>query len=104
ASDSGATSDAGCTGRHPLLDGSVRFCNGGDCYCSNPDSCLPQATAAKCCSVAVICGGVECRGNHPLVDGGARVCAPGACYCSANDACFPAASAATCCATTPTCY
>jgi hypothetical protein len=96
--------DAGCSRKHPLLDGGLRYCGAEDCYCSDPDSCFSVATAARCCNVAVVCGGVECKGTHPLVDASTRYCAPEHCYCSATDACLPAASAPACCKVTPQCY
>ncbi len=51
------TPDGGveCKGNHPLVDGSVRFCEPGVCYCAANDSCFPSAIAAICCN-APQCG------------------------------------------------
>jgi len=52
------TPDGGvtCEGRHPQVDGSARFCDAGDCYCSANDTCYPAAIAALCCGLAPQCG------------------------------------------------
>ena len=109
ASDGGGGDDGSvmCMGTHPLLDGARRYCETGDCFCADPDACHPEAVAAACCSVAVVCGdtdagapadaGPMCMGTHPLVEGMRRYCEPGACFCSNPDACFPAATASGCC-------
>lgn len=44
-----------CTGSHPLVDGSARFCGTGDCYCSSRDTCFASAIAAICCDVTPSC-------------------------------------------------
>lgn len=103
-----ANSDAAeCSGSHPLIDASARFCAEGQCRCLATDSCFPQTTAAKCCAGQLECftsdGGVECNGTHPIVDGGSRTCSQGVCYCSANDTCYPSATAFVCCSVSPTC-
>jgi len=51
----GADAGPGCMRTHPLLDGGARFCASGQCFCAAPDSCMPAATAAECCTVAVVC-------------------------------------------------
>ena len=43
-------------GTHPLVNGDVRSCNPGDCFCADPDACFPEASASSCCTVAVVCG------------------------------------------------
>lgn len=56
--DAAADADSGpvqCVFKHPLLDGGARFCEVGECYCADPDSCYPKATAQACCKVAVTC-------------------------------------------------
>lgn len=52
ATNGGGSEDAGgCTFKHPLVDGSARFCAAGDCYCkwNAGESCYPAALAAGCC-------------------------------------------------------
>lgn len=55
--DAGAADGGGviCTGTHPLLDGTRRYCEAGDCYCADPDACFPAEIAASCCGVDVVC-------------------------------------------------
>ncbi len=95
-----------CMPQHPVVANGQRFCNVGDCYCPNPglrgDSCLPAASAARCCEGRqVVCmfadAGVCPLGTHPLVEGARRFCAAGQCYCAAQDACRPVGTAASCC-------
>jgi hypothetical protein len=93
-----------CNGTHPLLDGERRYCEAGDCYCADPDSCFAQAVADACCAGAIVCGGetdagtpVVCNPTHPLLDGDRRYCEAGDCYCADPDACFNEAVASACC-------
>ena len=99
-----------CTGTHPILDGTRRYCEAGDCFCADPDNCFPSEIAASCCDVAVVCGdedagtspgsdggGVICTGTHPLLDAGRRYCEAGDCFCADPDNCFPAEIAEACC-------
>ncbi len=44
-----------CASTHPLVMGTRRYCEVGDCYCADPDACYPSAIASTCCSVAVVC-------------------------------------------------
>jgi hypothetical protein len=67
--DSGAPGDGGptdaapidaeaCMGAHPEVEGDMRFCLSGACYCRESDTmetCYPAAVAARCCSVDVVC-------------------------------------------------
>lgn len=120
ADDAGLGDDGGgviCTGTHPLLDGTRRYCEPGDCFCGDPDSCFPAAIAAACCSAAPTCGdadggtpppldgggGAICTGTHPLLDGSRRYCESGDCFCGDPDNCFPMEIASTCCSVTPVC-
>lgn len=53
ATDGGGSPDASqCTFKHPLVDGSARYCDMGDCYCkwSTGESCYSTATAPGCCA------------------------------------------------------
>lgn len=46
---------------HPLVEGDLRYCEAGNCYCGDfsvkpPfDLCYPEAIAAPCCPVEVVC-------------------------------------------------
>jgi hypothetical protein len=110
ATDAGSRPDGPiqCERSHPILDAGGRTCGAGSCYCRNPDSCLPAATAAFCCESKPVCasnGGVAgCTSSHPLVDAGARFCAPGFCRCNNTDACFPMSQIAGCCEGPQTCF
>src|SRR5262249_19081311 len=44
-----------CSRQHPAVDGSVRFCEPGGCYCASEDTCFPAANAATCCPEAPQC-------------------------------------------------
>lgn len=48
-----------CTGTHPRVEGTRRFCDPGFCYCGSMammvDACYPAASAAACCPVDVVC-------------------------------------------------
>jgi hypothetical protein len=44
-----------CTRQHPAVDGSVRFCETGRCYCAPADTCFPAAIAAVCCPTEPQC-------------------------------------------------
>lgn len=120
ASSDGGTSDAGaiCRGSHPIVVGTRRTCNAGDCYCATPENCFPAETAAACCPAPVVCAGsdagtvdagtadagVICRGSHPIVMGSRRYCDPGNCFCASPDSCFPTDTARACCPGAVTCY
>jgi hypothetical protein len=119
ASDTGGEAPDGssviCVREHPIVEGSRRYCNPGDCFCSDPDSCVPEDIAAACCEVPVVCGGdagardasaVICVGEHPRITGmgDLRWCDPGNCYCGSPDNCYPADTAAACCAVAVVCY
>lgn len=66
-SDSGtdASSSEGpppeCDGSHPLVDGDLRYCEMGNCYCGDfsvrPafDVCYAEDIAQPCCPVEVVC-------------------------------------------------
>ncbi len=114
ASDAMMGTDAGgseagaiCVGEHPLVMGTSRYCNPGDCFCADPDMCFPSDVAAACCNVPAVCdadGGtppdgsaVICTGTHPLVMGTRRYCNPGECFCATPDNCFPMDTASACC-------
>lgn len=120
--DTGPGVDAGptdaaviCVGEHPLVMGTRRYCNPGDCFCADPDSCFPSDIASACCTVPVVCddgdGGttgtdasaVICVGEHPLVMGTRRYCNPGDCFCATPDACFPMDVASACCTVAVVC-
>lgn len=57
----GTDVDAGspviCTGEHPNTTGmgSLRWCDPGNCFCADPDSCFPSDTADACCPGTVVC-------------------------------------------------
>lgn len=50
-----------CDGSHPLVDGDLRYCEAGDCYCGDfmvepPfDVCYAMDIAEACCPVDVVC-------------------------------------------------
>ncbi|MBL4685876.1 MAG: hypothetical protein JKY37_14875, partial [Nannocystaceae bacterium] len=50
-----------CGGTHPLVDGEIRSCEEGHCYCgdleADPplDACYAEVVAEVCCSVALEC-------------------------------------------------
>jgi hypothetical protein len=50
-----------CDGEHPLVDGELRYCEAGNCYCGDfsvepPfDVCYVEAIAEACCPVDVVC-------------------------------------------------
>lgn len=50
-----------CDGSHPLVDGDLRYCEEGHCYCGDfsvmpPfDVCYAMAIAEPCCPVEVVC-------------------------------------------------
>jgi hypothetical protein len=50
-----------CDGSHPLVDGDLRFCEAGNCYCGDfsvrpPfDVCYAMEIAEPCCPVEVVC-------------------------------------------------
>lgn len=44
-----------CRGTHPIVEGTRRYCEAGDCFCATPDACFPSEIAATCCSVDVVC-------------------------------------------------
>jgi hypothetical protein len=47
---------AQCVFMHPLVDGALRTCSPGACYCAGKDSCYPTAIAMGCCEGAqVVC-------------------------------------------------
>jgi hypothetical protein len=95
-----------CKGSHPNVEGSSRFCDKSDCYCTNPfDTCFPANIADQCCKEKPTCandagpGGVECKAELPIV-GPPRTCKPGYCLCSDGDsvdACYEASVAKACC-------
>lgn len=108
ASDAGTPADTGvvCGGRHPLVSGTRRYCESGDCYCSDSDACFASPVATACCRTGVVCASadagpvdsaVTCSARHPLVMGTRRYCESGDCYCSDPDACFAAGVATACC-------
>ncbi|MBO6934852.1 MAG: hypothetical protein JJ863_07750 [Deltaproteobacteria bacterium] len=96
-----------CSGEHPLVEGDRRYCEPGDCYCADVDTCFAAADAAGCCAGTPVCesdaDGGTCMGTHPLVDGDRRYCEAGDCYCGTPDNCYPAATAAACCMVDPVC-
>lgn len=100
-----------CNGAHPNVSGSLRYCDPGDCYCTDPfDTCFPAGQVATCCTGNVDCGGdagpdagpggVDCSGQHPII-GPPRTCSSGYCLCSDStvgiDSCYPQDVASTCC-------
>ena len=108
-----------CVREHPLVMGTRRYCNPGDCFCATPDSCVPEDIAAACCEVPVVCAGdggiapgdagpsVICVGEHPRFTGMGtlRYCDPGNCYCGGtSDICYPMDTAAACCSIAVVCY
>lgn len=103
-----------CVGEHPIVEGTRRFCNAGDCYCGTPESCFPADTADACCDVAVVCTApdtdagtaVICVGEHPNTTGMGtlRWCDPGNCFCADPDSCFPTDTADACCPGAVVCY
>jgi|GEM_PF-6136493 len=62
---SGESSSGGpgpaCTGSHPIVDGEMRYCERGDCYCADFEArpviefCFPADIAEPCCPVDVVC-------------------------------------------------
>jgi hypothetical protein len=48
-----------CMGSHPIVEGDVRYCDTGRCYCGDPtmslDACFPEPTADPCCPVDLEC-------------------------------------------------
>ncbi len=40
---------------HPNVNGTMRTCNAGFCYCPDDDGCYPDTVASSCCTVAVEC-------------------------------------------------
>jgi hypothetical protein len=60
----GASGDGGTGGGggmcpdpiHPNVNGTMRTCNAGFCYCADDDGCYPDAVASSCCAVTVACG------------------------------------------------
>lgn len=113
-----------CVGEHPIVMGTRRYCNPGDCFCADPDACYPMDVASACCTVPVVCEGTDggaggtdagpaadapsviCVGEHPNFTGMGtlRWCNPGNCYCSDVDTCYPMDVADACCAVTLVCY
>ena len=63
ASDTGSTGEPPpeCDGAHPIVEGDLRFCERGNCYCGvfdvEPpfDTCYPMDIAEPCCPVEVVC-------------------------------------------------
>lgn len=76
--ESGGSSDAGssesgtaagssdgptpeCTGSHPIVEGEMRYCEEGNCYCNDTvspvpsESCFPEDIADACCAVELVC-------------------------------------------------
>lgn len=45
-----------CEPVHPNVDGEMRTCNAGFCYCSGNDGCFPDTVASACCFEPVVCG------------------------------------------------
>ena len=40
---------------HPNVNGTMRTCNAGFCYCPDDDGCYPDAVASSCCTAPVVC-------------------------------------------------
>ena len=55
--DGGAAGEAGveCNPVHPNVDGDLRTCNPGFCYCPGNDGCFDAGVASSCCVEPVVC-------------------------------------------------
>jgi hypothetical protein len=40
---------------HPNVNGTMRTCNAGFCYCPDDDGCYPDTVASSCCFATVVC-------------------------------------------------
>jgi hypothetical protein len=53
--DGGGNPDGGqCSYKHPIVDAGSRYCNAGECFCRQRDSCNTPATATACCPNASV--------------------------------------------------
>lgn len=50
-----------CNGTHPIVEGDLRYCEKGDCYCNDlvspvpSENCFPADIADACCAVELVC-------------------------------------------------
>lgn len=50
-----------CNGTHPIVEGDLRYCEKGDCYCNDQvspvpsENCFPADIADACCAVELVC-------------------------------------------------
>lgn len=55
SADDGGFDAAACKFKHPLLDGGLRYCVGGECHCETDDSCYAKDIAGSCCKGKTVC-------------------------------------------------